>query len=249
LCKAAVEENEFSRLISRLSIPTSESNEIVATCVRERRAFVVHEARHSPNVSRSFADTIRVDEFACAPLIARGEVFGVLIVDNLFTRRPILEADSQVLSTFANQAALALATVRGYQRLQTQVVQVQRMQERLVEAERMAAVGNVAAQVAHEIRNPLFVIGGYARRLAGLSDIPHEAAECAHVIIDEAGRLGNILARVLDYLQESQGTLERADLNAVAEAAIDSVRETIDATRWFFAPTSTICPRSKSTPA
>lgn len=223
------EDDEVSRAIARLSIPLADSDQIVAACLHKRAAIIVNDAWNSPHVGRAFAEAIRAAEFACAPLIARDEVLGVLVVDNLYTGKPILPSDLRVLSTFANHAALALANAQGYTRLQNHLARMQRMQERLIEAERMAAVGNVATQVAHEIRNPLFVISGFAQRLAEMPHTDPRATDAARIILEEANRLSEVLSHVLSYLQSSTTMLTRGSLNdivsAAAAAASDLLRD------------------------
>lgn len=228
LVRRSPPNDAISKDISHISIPIDDSNEILAQCVRERAAFVVNDSYNSSMVGPALSQALRVKEFACAPLIARDEVLGVLIIDNLYTGRPIRQEDIQVLSTFANQAALALATVQSYQRLKRHLVQMQRMQERLIESERVAATGSVAAQVAHEIRNPLFVISGYARRLLNAESANSETASAARIIVQESDRLEQILTRVLNYLHESERHMMRADLNDSVRRAAESVRDTIE---------------------
>src|SRR3989304_6456447 len=109
-------------------------------------------------------DAIKTESFATAPLIAKGKVIGAIFVDNHFTKRPITEDDMRFLMMFANQASLAIENAIVYSNLEETNKSLREAQERLIQQERMAALGEVATRMAHEIRNPLVSIGGFARR-------------------------------------------------------------------------------------
>jgi signal transduction histidine kinase len=88
-------------------------------------------------------------------------------------------------------------------------------QERLLRSERFAAVGEAAAYVSHEIKNPLMVIGGMAhqveRRLPG--DQP--AQEKLRIIQTEVKRLESFLGELRDFLRPAQPSKQEIDLNQV----------------------------------
>ena len=86
------------------------------------------------------------------------------------------------------------------------------LEKYLVQKEKVKTLGAISAEVAHEIRNPLVSIAGYARRL--LKKLP-DAPE-AQVIMDEAQRLERILDRIRDYLSPVKLHREACDLGAIA---------------------------------
>jgi PAS domain S-box-containing protein len=81
------------------------------------------------------------------------------------------------------------------------VSEIKKLKEKVASIERMAALGEMAAKVAHEIRNPLLSIGGFARRLEKRLD--SDLREHAKIIVDEVRRLEGILNNTLSFVKSS----------------------------------------------
>jgi two-component system, NtrC family, sensor histidine kinase HydH len=101
------------------------------------------------------------------------------------------------------------------------VIESSQAYERVKERDRLAALGEMAAGLAHEIRNPLGAIKGAAQLLIP-SDArpaePGETTELLGIIIEEANRLNNVVTRFLDYARAERPGREgsaRVDLNAI----------------------------------
>ena len=96
------------------------------------------------------------------PLIARGELQGAIYVDTRMSMRPFGEAELRLLQAMASQAAMAIRSARLYDdvrasnaQLNQTVTELRETQAQLVQAERLAAVGRLAASVAQQIGTPL----------------------------------------------------------------------------------------------
>jgi signal transduction histidine kinase len=108
------------------------------------------------------------------------------------------------------------------------VIESSQAYERVKERDRLAALGEMAAGLAHEIRNPLGAIKGAAQLLitadgkpAGSS--PGETVEFLQIIVEEANRLNNVVTRFLDYARSERPGREGADhvdLNHVVKRAV-----------------------------
>jgi signal transduction histidine kinase len=103
------------------------------------------------------------------------------------------------------------------------VIESSQAYERVKERDRLAALGEMAAGLAHEIRNPLGAIKGAAQLLMTSDGAPPatssaETAEFLQIIVEEANRLNNVVTRFLDYARAERPGREGADkvdLNAV----------------------------------
>ena len=92
-----------------------------------------------------------------------------------------------------------------------------RLAERLRERERLAAIGAMAAGLAHEIRNPLGAIKGAAEYLDPATLRDADESEFLQVIIEETDRLNSVVSQFLDYARPFRAHLEPTDINLVVQ--------------------------------
>jgi len=100
-------------------------------------------------------------------------------------------------------------------------------QERLLHSERFAAVGEAAAYVSHEIKNPLMVIGGLAHQVEKRLAQDPEAQEKLHIIQEEVKRLEGFLWELRDFLRPVQPCKQEMDLNQVIREVETLMKDTV----------------------
>ncbi len=92
--------------------------------------------------------------------------------------------------------------------------------QRLVEKEMMAALGELTARIAHEIKNPLGIIKGSAQILVDETESPEVKIEVGGYIIEEVNRLNNKVLDLLNYARPNPPSLQEVDINEVLEERI-----------------------------
>ncbi len=106
------------------------------------------------------------------------------------------------------------------------ITELRTLWERVIHSERMAALGELAARVAHEIRNPLISIGGFARRLE--KKLSGDIQEYARIIVNEVSRLENILKEILGFVKSSRVNKSSININELMTGIIDFITPEID---------------------
>jgi PAS domain S-box-containing protein len=106
------------------------------------------------------------------------------------------------------------------------VTELKNLRERVIKTERMAALGEVAARVAHEIRNPLVSLGGFAKRLEKRLD--GGLKEYADIIAKEVERLETILNEILGFVKEARIMKETVNAGRVVEEVIAPMQAEIE---------------------
>jgi signal transduction histidine kinase len=135
---------------------------------------------------------------------------GILLLVAYFTTTLVqrIRADERQLEGLADRA---LAQARS---LEVALAEQQEAQARVVRAERLAAVGELAGQVAHEVNNPIAIISAKARLLLrdGRAELPEKAGQEVAKIADLADRVARIAQGLLSYCRPAPGA--RAPLDA-----------------------------------
>ncbi|TIH18092.1 PAS domain S-box protein [Marinifilum sp. JC120] len=94
------------------------------------------------------------------------------------------------------------------------------IEQRLQQTERMATVGELSAYIAHEIRNPLMAMGGFAKALMKDKNIDPSGQEKIKIILEEAQRLDRLLKSILSFVRSRDVQKNNIDVNRVAADAM-----------------------------
>jgi signal transduction histidine kinase len=108
--------------------------------------------------------------------------------------------------------------------LQNSIDELGNVQERLIEVEKLSALGRLTADVAHEIRNPLTAMGGFARRLNNRIEKGTTEKEYADIVVMEVDRLERILRDVLTFSRESRQELQYQEVNSIIVESLKSYK-------------------------
>ena len=208
----------------KLEIPLQPGQNILADTALGKKGIIVSQKEKGIGPSLSLPLGWGRHAFATVAMLAKGKVVGVIAVDRDLSLAEITTEDLQNLSMLANQAGLAIENSRLYEYIEQMNLSLSQTRERLLEAEKLAALGEMAAGMAHEIRNPLVSIGGFTRRLLKSMDQDSPHRVYIEVIINEVTRLEKTLSEVLDFSRDTLGHLEERNLNDVLNEALYILR-------------------------
>jgi hypothetical protein len=157
---------------------------------------------------------------------------GIIIADNCITHRAITHEDMRSLETFTFTVAFAIERAALYDRLQVELSRVteasnklKEQQELIVRMEKMALVGRITSSIAHSIRNPLMIIGGFARSMLKNTPEIDPKRDFIESIVGEARQLEGVLDEILNYSDSLYPTKDFWDANYLVESAIRDTGE------------------------
>ena len=151
----------------------------------------------------------------CIPLISESQVLGILSLKDDRLREAYASEELEELRKVALQAAITLRNSKVY--------------EQMKERDRLAALGQMAAGLAHEIRNPLGAIKGAAQLLdrdegepeeQGTSPELEEQAEYLEIIVEEVNRLDRVVSQFLGYARPDRGERDSLGINKVVQKTL-----------------------------
>ncbi|MCM0080709.1 ATP-binding protein [Geomonas sp. Red32] len=220
---AAQKETEFCRQVMGKRLELDGSLNVVSQAVLEKRLIYVPAELGDKDLLQA-----RGPALAASPLIAHGEVVGAVLVDNALTKTPMSQEKLRFLQLFANQAGMAIENAMLYRRIEDAHQQLSEAQDNLLQKERLATIGEMAAGIAHELKGPLVSIGGFAGRLT--KKLPQDSAEWAHadLIVREVVRLEGILSEILLFSKKTTICYTRCNLSDIVSESLAVVAPPIE---------------------
>lgn len=144
-----------------------------------------------------------------------GDLYGFLTLRDDRLRDAFSREEVQLLAGLAAQVAVTLENSQLYQQMK--------------EKDRLAALGEMAAGLAHEIRNPLGSIKASAQYLSETSEAPGETSEFLGIIVDEVDRLNRVVSSFLDYARPGHADPVPIHVNSAVQLTLQFLRPECDA--------------------
>jgi signal transduction histidine kinase len=209
----------------------------------------VADVQHDPEYNFGQAPTIGAYRAVLAvPLMRDGAVEGVLLLGRP-EPGPFSQRQLDLVQTFADQAVIAIENVRLFEQVQERTKELslsledlRTAQDRLVQTEKLASLGQLTAGIAHEIKNPLNFVNNFSALSAELIDelndvlkpaalddkVREEIDELTHMlkdnlekVVQHGKRADSIVKNMLLHSREGSGEHRPADINAIVEESLN----------------------------
>ena len=212
--------------LGRVTLKVGEG--IAGTVVKTGKPMVIQdvsqEKKFNDKIDRLTG--IRTKSAICVPLLLRNRPIGALQVINKKSGEPFFRSDLEILFAIAQHVSIAMENASLYRRLEesfavtTQELRI--TQEKLIRTERLACMSNLVQGVAHEIRNPITTIGGFARRIKKELGDNRKLEKYVDIILDETARLENIVKRVQDFTETQSYSPSPTSIEPLVEEVLNA---------------------------
>ncbi|MFZ0346773.1 MAG: GAF domain-containing protein, partial [Pseudolabrys sp.] len=228
-----------------------ESNRGSATgrALFERRVIHIPDVRADPEYT--LVDAQRLGDYRsvlAVPMLREGVALGVLTLSRSEVR-PFTDKQIELVSTFADQAAIAIENVRLFESVEARTRELaaslenlRTTQDRLVQTQKLASLGQLTAGIAHEIKNPLNFVNNFSgvsaelidelqNTLKGISLDNKARAEITELtdtlrgnlekVVQHGKRADAIVKNMLLHSREGSGEHRVVDINAIVEESLN----------------------------
>jgi signal transduction histidine kinase/HAMP domain-containing protein len=219
------------------------------------RALLEGKLVHIPDVKAdpeyTFVEAQKFGDFRTilsVPMLREGAAIGVLALTR-HEVRPFTDKQFELVTTFADQAAIAIENVRLFESVETRtrelgksLEELRTAQDRLVQTEKLASLGQLTAGIAHEIKNPLNFVNNFSAVSVELIDELRQALSGATVndklreeineiadmlqgnldkVVQHGKRADSIVKNMLLHSRTGSGEHRPVDINAVVEESLN----------------------------
>jgi signal transduction histidine kinase len=156
----------------------------------------------------------------CVPLISRDELVGILVLGSKNRSLRFTDSDLEFIFVLADHLTVALENAVLYESQKSINEELKRTQRQLIRSEKLAALGQLSASLAHEINNPLGIIKNYLLILSETLEAGNSDRASFKIIKDEVDRIARIVKSLLDFSRPGKDDVSPLDLSATLKETI-----------------------------
>ena len=239
---------EFIELVKDMPVAPDRGS-ATGRALLEGRTVHIGNVRADPDYT--FSEAIEKGGFKtilAVPMLREGKAIGVLALTRI-DMKPFTDKQIELVSTFADQAAIAIENVRLFESVQARtrdlaksLEDLRTAQDRLVQTEKLASLGQLTAGIAHEIKNPLNFVNNFSSVSAELVGELQEALQRVHFdkktgsevneitdmlrgnlekVVQHGKRADLIVKNMLLHSRQGSGEHRPIDINSVVEESLN----------------------------
>jgi two-component system, NtrC family, sensor kinase len=240
---------EYIEAIRANPISLDQKGSILARAAREKRTVHIPNSADDPEAGLGGPlDSGAPRSLLSVPLILDGNVIGGITLQQ-GRRAPFTARQIEAVETFADQAVIAISNVNLFEQVQQRTRELAQSlddlrtaQDRLIQTEKLASLGQLTAGIAHEIKNPLNFVNNFSALSTELIDELNELLKSAGVdgeaardideiaqmlrgnlekVVQHGKRADSIVKNMLLHSREGSGEHRPADINAIVEESLN----------------------------
>ncbi|HSB05689.1 MAG TPA: GAF domain-containing protein [Thermodesulfobacteriota bacterium] len=236
-CKMAVGLDE--ERIKDVVLPLDPQDSVVARSIFEKRPFIIPDATNDPRVNPILKEKFNLRSLVVIPLVVKEKAMGAIAADQTEPGKNVTREALDSTMTFAQQAGLAIQNATMYQELkvfsqqmeekiQKTSADLRKTEAQLIRSEKLAALGQLAAGIAHEIRNPLTSINILIHSMT--ENLPPETAhrEDLKVIEEEIQRINVIVEQFLRFAKPAPPLFKQTEMIAVFDEILQLLKPQLE---------------------
>ncbi|WP_168212864.1 MULTISPECIES: GAF domain-containing protein [unclassified Bradyrhizobium] len=239
---------EYLEFLRNNPIALDQPGSSTSRAAREKRTVHIPDIGADPEFGQGPMAVGQRRALLSVPLMREGTAIGVITMRQSHLT-PFTERQIDVVRTFADQAVIAISNVRLFEQVQQRTRELSKSlddlrtaQDRLVQTEKLASLGQLTAGIAHEIKNPLNFVNNFAALSAELTDELNDVLKPAALadkiredvdeltgllkdnlekVVQHGKRADSIVKNMLLHSREGSGDHRPADINALVDESLN----------------------------
>jgi len=211
---------EVPEMIQNYRVPLNRLSNILARVANTGRPEYVPEVKNSTLRKENIMLTLsKPTSVYVIPLITRSRVIGVFATDAV-GEKGVPKETRETLDIFSSQIAIAIENAKLYSKLQDQMTKLKKSQALLSRSQKFSFLGNLAARLAHEIKNPMTAIGTFIQMIPQKYHDEEFRKNFHNIAMEETNRINNLITELLDLVKKRESNFELNNLHELINKMI-----------------------------